>query len=86
MSAFCQGNNEEYLVHVIAIKRLLEQKVTDQDVRKAFQVVVEVRKELEPLLEAQKDTTEYKNEEQKQSSLRSRRTSRPHANLQSQRP
>ncbi len=44
MSAFGQGNNEEYLLHVIAVKRLLEQKGTLQDVRNAFQVVVEVRK------------------------------------------
>jgi hypothetical protein len=36
MSAFGQVNNEEYLVHVIIIKYLLEQKGALQDVGKAF--------------------------------------------------
>jgi hypothetical protein len=39
MSAFGQRNNEEYLVHVIVIKHLLEQKETVQDVGKAFGTV-----------------------------------------------
>jgi hypothetical protein len=52
MSAFGHGSNEEYLVHVIAIKHLLEQKGTIQDVGKAFGAIVEVRKQLELLLEA----------------------------------
>jgi hypothetical protein len=63
MFTFVQGNNKEYLVHVITVKRLLEQKGTIQDVRKAFQVVVEVRKEIEPLLEAQEGKTEFKKDE-----------------------
>ncbi len=46
MSAFGQGNNKEYLVHVIAIKCLLE---------KMFKAVPEVRKQLELLLEAPKE-------------------------------
>jgi hypothetical protein len=65
MSAFGQGNNVEYLVHVIAVKHLFEEKGTDQDVRKVFQVVVKVRKELEPLLEAQEGETDFKKEEQR---------------------
>ncbi len=40
MSVFGQGNNEEYLVHVIAIKHLLEQKGTLQDIEKAFEAVM----------------------------------------------
>jgi hypothetical protein len=40
MSAFGQGSNEEYLVHVIAVKRLLEQKGTIQDVKKTFEEVL----------------------------------------------
>ena len=47
MSAFNQGNNEEYLVHIIIVKHLLEQKGTLHVIGKAFQVVVEVRKQLE---------------------------------------
>ncbi len=74
MSAFNQGNNKEYLAHVIAVKHLLKQKETDQDVRKAFQVVVKVRKELELLLEAQDDKMEFKKEEQKKMLLNIKKT------------
>jgi hypothetical protein len=63
MSTFGQGSNEKYLIHVIAVKHLLEQKGTNQDLRKAFQVVVEVRKELEPLLKAHEGKTEIKKDE-----------------------
>jgi hypothetical protein len=49
MSAFGQGNNEEYFVHVITGTHLLEQKGTLQDVENAFEAILEVRKQLEPL-------------------------------------
>jgi hypothetical protein len=66
MSAYGQGNKEKYyLIHIIAIKHLPEQKGTDKDVRKAFQVAVEMRKELEPLLQAQDNKTEFEKEEHK---------------------
>jgi hypothetical protein len=65
MFAFGQGNNEVYLVHVIAIKHLLEQKKTVQDIGKAFQVVVEVRKQLEPLLKAPEGKTKVEKDEQR---------------------
>jgi hypothetical protein len=52
MSTYGQGNNKENLDHIITIKHLLKQKRTDTDVRNAFQVVVEVRNELELLLQA----------------------------------
>jgi hypothetical protein len=60
MSAFGQGNNEEYLVHIIAIKCLLEQKGTIQDLRKAFQAVLKVRKQMELLLKAPEGKTKTK--------------------------
>jgi hypothetical protein len=63
MSAFGQGNNEEYIVHIIAVKRLLEQKGTVQDVGKAFQVVLEVRKQMEPLIKAQEGKKRLKKDE-----------------------
>ncbi len=63
MSVFGKENNKEYLVQVIAVKRLLEQKQTIQDIRKAVQVVVEVRKEIELLLKAQEGETEFKKDE-----------------------
>jgi len=81
MSAFGQGNNEEYLVHIITIKHLLEQKGTIQDVRKAFKVVVEVRKEIEPLLEAQEGKTDSRRMSKGKSSPRSRNNSRLCASL-----
>ena len=49
-----RGTNKEYLVQVITVKHLLEQKGTIQDIGKAFGTVSEVRKQLELLLEAPK--------------------------------
>jgi hypothetical protein len=65
MSAFGLGNNEEYLVHLIAVKHLLEQKETVQDVGKAFQAVLELRKQLEPLSKAPEGKTKAKKNEQR---------------------
>jgi hypothetical protein len=65
MPAFGQGNNEKYLVHFIAIKHLLEQKGTIKDIVKVFQAIVEVRKQLEPLLEAPEGKTKTKKEKQR---------------------
>jgi hypothetical protein len=42
------GNNEEYLVHVIAILRLVKQKGTAAEVKEAFAALVKVRKEMSP--------------------------------------
>ncbi len=69
MAAFGNGNNEEYLVYVIAILRVIEQKGMEQDIRKAFQVLVELRREMKPLFELPDDKTEAKIEEQKQKLL-----------------
>jgi hypothetical protein len=74
MSTYSQGNNEESLIHVIAVKHLLEQKRTDQDVKKAFHIVAEVRKELELLLKAPDDKTESKKEECKKKLLDFKKT------------
>jgi hypothetical protein len=65
MTAFGQGNNKEYLVHVIAVKHLLEQKGTVQDIWKAFQAVLEVRKLLELLLKASDGKTKVEKDERK---------------------
>jgi hypothetical protein len=66
MSAFGQGKNKEYLVHVITVKGLLKQKGTFH-VRKAFVFISsDVRKQLELLLKAPKEgETKAKKEEQK---------------------
>jgi hypothetical protein len=43
------GKNKEYLVHVIAVMHLIEQKGTAADVKEAFAALVEVRKKMSPL-------------------------------------
>jgi hypothetical protein len=69
MVAFVYGNNEKYLVHIIAILRVIEQRGTEQDVRKAFQALVEVRREMKPLFEFPEDETEAEKKDQKQKLL-----------------
>jgi hypothetical protein len=59
-----KGTMKRYLVHII-VKHLLEQKGTFQDVGKAFQVVVEVKKQMEQLLEIQEGKTETEKDEQR---------------------
>jgi hypothetical protein len=49
MSAFRAGNNEEYIEHVILVLRLLDQKGIKSNILKAFKVVQEIAKKLEPL-------------------------------------
>jgi hypothetical protein len=48
MSTYSSGNNEEYLVHVIAVLQLIEQKVTSANVKEAFAALVKGRKEMSP--------------------------------------
>jgi hypothetical protein len=46
MPTYGSGNNKEYLVHVIIVLRLVEQKGTAAKVKEAFAALVKVRKEL----------------------------------------
>jgi hypothetical protein len=85
MSAFGNGNNEKYLVHVIAVMCLIDQKGMDQDVKKAFEVLVEVRRELQPLLEFTDNETETTKEECKKI-FSTRKSLRPSVILHLQRP
>jgi hypothetical protein len=57
MPTFCSGNNEEYLVHVIAVLRLVEQKGTAAEVQEAFAALVAVRKEISPFFNFPEDDT-----------------------------
>jgi hypothetical protein len=57
-------DNKEYLVHVIAIMHVIKKKGMEQDVKKAFEVWVEVRREMKPLLKFPDKETESKKEEQ----------------------
>jgi hypothetical protein len=52
MPTYGTGNNKEYLVHVIAILHLVEQrKGTAAKIKEAFAALVAVRKEMSPLFE-----------------------------------
>ncbi len=44
MPTYSSGNNEEYLVHIIAILRLVEQKGTAAEVKEAFAALVKLGK------------------------------------------
>jgi hypothetical protein len=65
MPAYSSGNNEEYLVHVIAILQLVEQKGTAAKVKEAFAALVKVRKEMSPFFNFPKDETVAKKEARK---------------------
>jgi hypothetical protein len=59
------GNNKEYLVHVIAVLRLVEQKGTAAKVKEAFTALVKVRKEMSPFFNFPEDETVAKKEARK---------------------
>jgi hypothetical protein len=56
MPTFGSGN-EAYLVHVIAVLRLVEQKGTAAKVQEAFAALVAVRKEMSPFFNFPEDKT-----------------------------
>jgi hypothetical protein len=66
MAAFGYGNNEEYLVHVIAILRIIKQKRMEMDVKNVFQALVVVRREMKPLFEFPDHKTEAEKQVWKQ--------------------
>ncbi len=57
MPTYGSGNNEEYLVHVIAFLHLVKQKGTAAKVQEAFAALVAVRKEMSPFFNFSKDET-----------------------------
>jgi hypothetical protein len=67
MAAFAYGNNEEYIVDLIAVLCIIEQKGMALDITKAFHALVEVRREMTPLFEFPEDKTEAEKEIWKQS-------------------
>ncbi len=62
MPTYGTGNIEEYLIHVIAILHLVEQKETAAKVKEAFAAFIAVRKEMSPLLVFPDDKTTSKKE------------------------
>jgi hypothetical protein len=57
MPTYGYGNNNEYLVHVIAVLHLVEQKGTAAEVKEAFAALVAARKEMSPFFNFPKDKT-----------------------------
>jgi hypothetical protein len=48
MPTYGSGNNKEYLIHIIFVLRLVEQKGTAAEVKEAFAGLVTVRKAMSP--------------------------------------
>jgi hypothetical protein len=65
MPTYSSGNNEEYLVHVIAVLRLVEQEGTATEVKEAFAELVKVRKEMSPFFNFPEDETPAEKEARK---------------------
>jgi hypothetical protein len=66
MPTYGSGNNEEYyLLHIIAILRLVEQKGTAAEVKEAFAALVKVRKEMSPFFNFPEDKNPAKKEARK---------------------
>ncbi len=57
MPTYGSGNNEEYLIHVIAVLHLFKQKGTGAEVKEAFALLVAVRKEMSPFFNFPEDKT-----------------------------
>jgi hypothetical protein len=57
MPTYGSGNNEEYLVHIIAVLHLVEQKGTAAEVQETFAALVAVRKEMSPFFYFPEDET-----------------------------
>ncbi len=80
------GNNEEYLIHIIAVMVLIKQKGTTAKVKEAFAALVAVRKEMGPLFNFPDNKTTSEKKYKKRSSMNSRKPSRPRRTLLWQRP
>ncbi len=65
MLTYSSGNNKEYLVQVIAVLRLVEQKGTAAKVKETFAALVKVRKEMSPFFNFPEDKTAAKKEARK---------------------
>jgi hypothetical protein len=65
MPTYGTGNNEEYLVHIIAVMHLIKQKGTAAEVKESFAALVAVRKEKSPLFNFPDNETAAEEELQK---------------------
>ena len=48
MAPFAYGTNEDYLVHVIAVLRIIEQKGMASEIKVAWDAIIKVRREMKP--------------------------------------
>jgi hypothetical protein len=58
MAAFTYGTNEDYLVHVIAVLQIIEEKGLASEIKEAWDAILEVRREMKPYFQFPKDETE----------------------------
>jgi hypothetical protein len=65
MPTYGSGNNKEYLVFVIAVLQLIEQKETAAKVKEAFTALVEVWKEMSPFFNFPEDESAAEKEVRK---------------------
>jgi hypothetical protein len=86
MPTYSSGNNKEYLVHVITVLHLIEQKGTAAEVKEAFAAAVAVRKEMNPFFNFPEDKTVVAKKARKKKSTSSRNPSRPREALPSNWP
>jgi hypothetical protein len=77
MPIYGTGNNEEYLIHIITVLRLVEQKGTAAKVKEAFTALIAVRKEMSPLFEFPDNKTRPRKKQEKRSSTNSSKPSKP---------
>jgi hypothetical protein len=48
MAAFAYGTNKDYLVHVIAVLRIIKKKGLASDIKVAWDAIIKVRREMKP--------------------------------------
>ncbi len=60
------GTNEDYLVHVIAVLRIIKKKGLASDIKVAWDSILEVRREMKPYFQFPEDETETAKEIWKQ--------------------
>ncbi len=65
MPTYGSGNSKEYLVHVIAVLWLVEQKGAATEVKEAFAALVKVRKKMSPFFNFPEDETGVEKEARK---------------------
>ncbi len=57
MAAFVYETNEDYLVHIIAVLHIIEQKGMASEIKVAWETMVEVRREMKPYFLFPEDKT-----------------------------